>query len=163
MYLSTESSSENDEGAPHRAARVLAACAHESGHGLPSQCRRIKPPRLPCCLPSSISSTHDEPKKCAAFRSSGRGVTRKTRKLEPAATLQSIRNTSPMNAVMQVAAQAVCTLRAVGAIVLRPSGSQSGEARARREEVRPMQREVKRIIFQVVSFGLPQICLRNSS
>jgi hypothetical protein len=53
-----------------------------------------------------------------------------------------------MNAVMQVAAQAVCTLRAVGAIVLRPSGSQSGEARARREEVRPMQREVKRIIFQ---------------
>jgi hypothetical protein len=56
-------------------------------------------------------------KKCVALRSSGRGVTRKTRKIKPAATLQSIRNTSPMNAAMRVAAQSVRARRAVDTIV----------------------------------------------
>jgi hypothetical protein len=56
-------------------------------------------------------------KKCVAFRSSGRGVTRKTRKIKPAATLQIIRNTSPMNSAMRVAAQSVRVRRAVDTIV----------------------------------------------
>jgi len=56
-------------------------------------------------------------KKCVAFRSSGRGVTSKTRKIKPAATLQIIRNTSPMNAAMRVAAQSVRVRRAVDTIV----------------------------------------------
>jgi hypothetical protein len=55
-------------------------------------------------------------KKCVAFRSSGRGVTRKTRRIKPAATLQSIRDTSPMNSAMRVAAQSVRERRAADTI-----------------------------------------------
>jgi hypothetical protein len=61
------SSAEDDEFAPHRAARGAEACGHETRHGLPPHRRQIQPPLAVSHSPttSHISAARDEPRQGA--------------------------------------------------------------------------------------------------